>query len=108
MKFKSVFLYVLGAFFLLFGYRDLWEKLQVDKKTAQTRMQQYALAKKNLEELQFDVQKLELDTATKKLKNPNPYFSIINVGKVNFAKQSIISPKTVIETDSAENASDSI
>lgn len=105
MKLKSIFLYSVGAIFLLFGNRALWDELQdererikqADKLVAQAAD---AAAKK------FEVQKLVLDSASGKLKNPHPYFQLINASYVNF-KAINRGKKTTIELDDDEQASDS-
>jgi len=103
MKFKSVFLYLLAISFFLFGNREFWAKY-IQSKEEEREKETLAKVNKGVEK-RFETQKLQYDSVSKRWVNPNFYFQVINVGKINF--KAIKKGKTTIETNSDENASDS-
>ncbi|KOS04890.1 hypothetical protein AM493_01660 [Flavobacterium akiainvivens] len=104
MKLKPVLLYLTGIALLIFGNRDLWDELQEERAEKQ-RQQDLAQLQKDVLKQQFDSQKLQYDSLTKKWKNPEFYFQVVNVGKVNF--KALKKGKTKVETDTDEDATDS-
>lgn len=103
MKFKPVFLYLLAIGFFLFGNREFWDKYLQSKEDEKEKVL-LAEVNKGVEK-RFETQKLQYDPVSKKWINPNFYFQVINIGKINF--KAIKKNKTTVETDTDENASDS-
>jgi hypothetical protein len=103
MKLKSILLFLLAIALFLFGNREFWEKYiksKEDEKEAKL-----LLAANTDVEKRFEIQKLKYDSVSRKWSNPNFYFQVINVGKINF--KALKKNKTTIETDTDENASES-
>lgn len=104
MKPKHIFLYLLGIGLLLFGNRDLWDKLKIAREKEK---QQKALAEANKDvEKRFETQRLQYDSVAKTWKNPNYYFQTVHLGNVNF-KALKQKGRSTVESNDDENASDS-
>lgn len=104
MKFKHILLFAVGLLFLLFGNRKFWENYQQEKLKEKKRKD---LIHANDDVVsRFETQKLVFDTITSKWKNPVVYFQTVNLGNVNY-KALQKKGKTVIETNTTENASSS-
>ncbi len=104
MKIKAFFLYGIGIALLIFGNRELWDKLKAEKEEKQQR-QALADANEKVKLESFEVQKLEYDSVSGQWKNPDYYFQVINAGNPNF--KALKKGSVKVESNTDENASDS-
>ncbi len=103
MKKRGILIYLVSVILFLVGNRDLWDEL-CDLARHKEALKKQAKINDDIEK-RFEVQKLQLDTITNKLKNPAFYFQLIGIGNVNFkAGKKVV---TKVEHDDDENASDS-
>lgn len=104
MKLRSIILYIVGIFLLIFGNRDLWDELQEQKEEEKKARKTLAETGKHLKK-EFEIQTLEYDSVNKKWTNPHVYFQLVNAGYINF-NTADKEKSTTIETDDDEDASD--
>lgn len=102
MKAKSLILYLLGIGLLLFGNRELWDKIQLEREEKERRQALADEARKVKAET-FKIEKVQFDSISKTWKNPEYYFQIINAGNPNF--KALRKGVTRQETSTIENAS---
>lgn len=105
MKFKPLFLYIIGVVLLVFGNRELWDELQ-EARELKEKQQALAEANNKVKKEIFETQKLQYDSINKKWNNPEYYFQVINAGSPNF-KALKKKGNTKVETNTDEDASDS-
>lgn len=102
MKAKSLLLYFLGIGLLLFGNRELWDKIQLDREEEKQRQTLADEAEKVKSET-FKIEKIQFDSISKTWKNPEFYFQVINAGSPNF--KALRKGVTKTETTTSEDAS---
>ncbi|MCW1884930.1 hypothetical protein OKA04_09340 [Luteolibacter flavescens] len=97
-------LYAASLGLLVFGNRDLWEKIREEKRTKEATRKQAEEARIASSE-PFETQVLVRNPATGDLRNPHTYFRTMHVGRVNF-KALRPARTSGTETNDDENASD--
>ncbi len=103
MRKRGILLYLTGIILFLAGNRNLWDELR-DLERRKEELKKQARINDNIEN-RFEVQTLKYDSISKKIKNPEFYFQIIELGDVNFraGKKAV----TRVERDDDENATES-
>lgn len=104
MQLRSIILYIVGIFLLIFGNRDLWDELQEQREEEKKARRAQAEAGEHLKK-EFEIQALEYDSINKKWTNPHVYFQLVNASYINFHAAGK-EKSTTIETDDDEDASD--
>ncbi len=103
MRKRGILFYLAGIILFLAGNRDLWDEL-LDLVRQKEELKKQAHINDDIER-RFQVQKLQYDSISQKLKNPSFYFQLVGIGNVNFkAGKKIV---TRVEKDDDENATDS-